>query len=70
MSGRRKKTPEDYDLIAFRVSKDERKELEDRIEAILDKKNKGIDIATHKKFKKNEILLDALKRGLRQFEGR
>jgi hypothetical protein len=67
MTKRLKKTPADYDLIAFRVSKEKRVELDKRAEKIVDRINKqrGPD---ERLCRKNEVLLKALERGLKTLE--
>lgn len=62
------KTPEDYGYLYFRIkSKEHQKEIEDRVEAILEKKALLMEEGDRCP-KKNEVLIEALEYGLKKIE--
>ncbi|MGE3684297.1 MAG: hypothetical protein AB7G93_21465 [Bdellovibrionales bacterium] len=63
----RKKMPADYPLIAFRVSEEVKKELHKLIEDVQEHYNRALK-SEQLPYKKNEIVVEALRRGLRQMK--
>lgn len=69
MKPEKKKSPNDYPLMAFRISESEKSELVAEIKKVKNAYNKKID-KTDKKFRMNDIVVEALKRGLLQMKGK
>ncbi len=63
MESRTKKSPADYPQFLIRLSKEDKELIEAQIEELLDVLNKSIG-PRQIKFKKGEIAVEALKRGL------
>lgn len=58
-----RKKPSDYPQMAFRVSKEDKSRLEELIDEVHQMANKRLK-PDHLKFKKNELIVDALWNGL------
>lgn len=69
MEKRSKKTPSDYGLMAFRVTKDKQAELEKRIDKLKGSLNRKLT-DNQRLWRKNEIIVTALERGLKYLEGK
>lgn len=63
MKREKKANPNDYPLLAYRVSQDEKDELAHEIEAIANLYNRGRK-DDERKFLKNDIFVEALRKGL------
>lgn len=63
MESRIKKSPADYPQFLIRLSKEDKEQIEAQIEELLDVLNSNIG-PRQRKFKKGEIAVEALKRGL------
>lgn len=63
MEPRTKKMPSDYPQLLFRLSQEDKNEIEGQIEELLELLNEDIG-PRQIKFKKGEIAVEALKRGL------
>ena len=64
---RRKKAPGDYPQFSFRVSPDDKEELMDKANDLYQKFNSSLK-DDQRVYKKNEILIAALKIGLKQIK--
>ena len=62
-----RKKPEDYPIMAIRVSEEVKKELTAMIEKVQSSYNRALK-DEHVKYKKNDIVIEALRRGLRQMK--
>jgi hypothetical protein len=67
MQPERKKTPSDYPLLAFRVSAKEKKEIQTLISEVQRMYNRALK-SEQKVYGKNDIAIEALRRGLRQMK--
>lgn len=62
-----KKKPTDYPIFGVRLSKREKSEIMERVEIVLEAANSKVH-SGDKILRKNDIVLDALKRGLASLE--
>lgn len=62
-----RKKPEDYPIMAIRVSEEVKKELNALIEKVQNSYNRALK-SEQVAYKKNEIVIEALRRGLRQMK--
>ena len=67
MKSERKKDPNSYPLLAFRVSEESKEELVAEIKKVCASYNKALRHGD-KKFRMNDIVIEALRRGLRQMK--
>ncbi|MGE0631248.1 MAG: hypothetical protein AB7O96_02490 [Pseudobdellovibrionaceae bacterium] len=59
----KKKRPQDYPQMAFRISKEDKKRINALAEEIVQKSNRRLS-PQDKVFRKNDVLIDALYKGL------
>jgi uncharacterized protein YsxB (DUF464 family) len=57
----------DYPQFQFRISEEEKKLIQHQIEVVLKQLNSLIG-PDHKKFKKNDVIIEAIKRGLKSLD--
>ena len=67
MKTRKKKGPNDYPLMAFRVSDEEKEELSALIDQIVDSRNANLKDDEFK-VRKNDVFVEGLRAGLRQLK--
>lgn len=67
MEPKKKKTSADYPQFQFRLSQNDKEEIQNRIDKLYETFNKGLN-EQYKNFKKGEIVLEALKRGISSLE--
>ncbi|MGZ3781531.1 MAG: hypothetical protein ACXVCY_12840 [Pseudobdellovibrionaceae bacterium] len=67
MAREKKTRPSDYPIFAFRVSDEEKDNLNSEIEYVADLLNKRLS-EDEKVWRKNDVIVEALKRGLAQLK--
>lgn len=67
MEPKKRKTPADFPQFQFRISEEDKEEIQTRLDKLVKKMNSKLN-KDHKSFRKNEIIIEALRRGLSLLE--